>query len=50
MVQLLPRDQRFFELFTRVATLNVEAAKALRELFATSAGQRSHLLDIIKRL
>jgi len=50
LVRLLPRDQRFFELFTRVATLNVDAAKALRDIFATSAGQRSHLVDTIKRL
>ncbi len=50
MVRLLPRDQRFFDLFTRVATLNVDAAKALRDLFATSYDNRSHLVDTIKRL
>jgi predicted phosphate transport protein (TIGR00153 family) len=50
LVRLLPRDQRFFELFTRVATLNVEAAKALRDLFAASVDHRSHLVEVIKRL
>ncbi len=50
MVRLLPRDQRFFDLFTSVASLNVEAAKALRELFASGPDKRNYLVDTIKRL
>jgi len=50
LIRLLPRDQRFFELFTRAATLNVEAARALRELFATTMDKRSYLVESIKRV
>ncbi|HLB53666.1 MAG TPA: DUF47 family protein [Gemmatimonadales bacterium] len=50
MVRLLPRDQRFFALFTSVATLNVEAAKTLRELFEAPPERRAYLVDTIKRL
>ncbi|MGQ0701542.1 MAG: DUF47 domain-containing protein [Gemmatimonadales bacterium] len=50
MVRLLPRDKRFFDLFTKVATLNVEAAQALRDLFTNPVERRSHLVDAIKRL
>lgn len=49
-MRLLPRDQRFFELFTQVATLNVEAARALRDLFAAPVDHRSHVVETIKRL
>ena len=31
-MRLLPRDEKFFDLFTAVAKLNVEAAKVLRDL------------------
>ena len=49
--RLLPRDERFFDLFTRVATLNVEAAGKLGELFAsTDAARRAALVDDIKEL
>jgi predicted phosphate transport protein (TIGR00153 family) len=50
LVRLLPRDHRFFDLFSRVATLNVEAARALRDLFEAPVGQRSHIVETIKRL
>ena len=50
VVRLLPRDQRFFDLFTQVAELNVEAAKTLHELFASGTEKRSYLVETIKRL
>jgi hypothetical protein len=50
LVRLLPRDQRFFDLFTRIASLNVEAARTLRELFAAPVDHRAHLVETIKRL
>jgi predicted phosphate transport protein (TIGR00153 family) len=50
VVRLLPRDQRFFDLFTQVATLNVEAARALRDLLAAPLDRRSYLVETIKRL
>jgi len=50
VVRLLPRDQRFFDLFTQVATLNVEAAKTLRQLFEGGPEKRGYLVDTIKRL
>ncbi len=39
-LRLLPRDERFFDLFAKVATLNVEAARVLGELFATNDAAR----------
>ncbi len=49
-MRLLPRDERFFELFTSVATLNVEAARTLRELFKAPPEKRTYLVETIKRL
>jgi hypothetical protein len=49
-VRLLPRDERFFALFTSVATLNVEAAHALRDLFNSPQEKQSYLVESIKRL
>ena len=49
-MRLLPRDQRFFDLFTSVATLNVEAAKHLHELLKSEGDHRAYLVDSIKRL
>lgn len=49
-MRLLPRDQRFFDLFTSVATFNVEAAQALLELLQAPADKRSYLVETIKRL
>lgn len=49
-MRLLPRDQRFFSLFTSVATFNVEAAQALLELLQAPAEKRSYLVETIKRL
>ena len=49
-MRLLPRDERFFDLFTSVATLTVEAAKHLRELLTSDVDHRSFLIESIKRL
>lgn len=49
-MRLLPRDERFFDLFTSVATLNVEAAKHLHELFKSEPENRAYLAESIKRL
>ncbi|NOT10150.1 MAG: DUF47 domain-containing protein [Gemmatimonadales bacterium] len=49
-MRLLPRDERFFDLFTSVATLNVEAARNLLELFKAEPSRRGHLVESIKRL
>ena len=49
-MRLLPRDERFFELFTSVATLNVEAARQLLELFKAPPEKRPFLVETIKRL
>jgi hypothetical protein len=49
-VRLLPRDERFFDLFTKVATLNVAAAKELIELFKSDGDKRAFMVESIKRL
>ena len=49
-MRLLPRDGRFFDLFTAVASLNLEAAKHLKELFAAGEDNRAYRVDSIKRL
>jgi len=49
-VRLIPRDHRFFDLFTEVATLNVEAAKGLVELLRAPSSKRNYLVETIKRL
>ena len=51
LLSLFELDERFFDLFAKVATINVEAARALGELFATAdAARRAALVDQIKRL
>jgi predicted phosphate transport protein (TIGR00153 family) len=49
-VRLLPRDERFFDLFTAVAERSVEAANLLEQLLKGDANRRGHLVDQIKRL
>ncbi|HSC58872.1 MAG TPA: DUF47 family protein [Gemmatimonadales bacterium] len=49
-MRLLPRDERFFDLFTQVATLNVEAAVQLVELISVSEDRRAPIVEAIKRL
>lgn len=48
-MRLLPRDERFFDLFTSVATLNVEAATCLRDLFKADPDKRGPMVEAIKR-
>jgi len=49
-VRLLPRDEKFFDLFTAVATFTVEAARIQQELLRVEHNRRSVLVDQIKRL
>lgn len=49
-MRLLPRDERFFDLFTKVATLNVEAAQQLKVLLSTEMDRRLPIMESIKRL
>jgi predicted phosphate transport protein (TIGR00153 family) len=49
-VRLLPRDERFFDLFTQVASLTAEAAQALLELFKVPLDKRAFIVESIKRL
>jgi predicted phosphate transport protein (TIGR00153 family) len=49
-VRLLPRDERFFDLFTRVAKLNVEAAGQLVQLLQAPEDRRGPIVEAIKRL
>ena len=48
-MRLLPRDERFFDLFTQVATLNVEAAKQLHQLLQSDEQRRGPIAEAIKR-
>ncbi|HEU4801351.1 MAG TPA: DUF47 family protein [Gemmatimonadales bacterium] len=49
-MRLLPRDEKFFELFNAVAQLNVEAAKLLHDLVIAPPDERRPIVDAIKRL
>jgi predicted phosphate transport protein (TIGR00153 family) len=49
-MRLLPRDEKFFDLFTAVAALNVEAAGSIRDLLRAEGHQRGAIVDQIKRL
>jgi predicted phosphate transport protein (TIGR00153 family) len=49
-VRLLPRDQKFFDLFTASATLSVQAARYLRELLEKDEGGRAAITETIKKL
>jgi predicted phosphate transport protein (TIGR00153 family) len=49
-MRLLPRDEKFFDLFTSVATLTVEAAKLQQVLLAAEPVRRGAIVDQIKRL
>ncbi|MBA2626999.1 MAG: DUF47 domain-containing protein [Gemmatimonadales bacterium] len=49
-MRLLPRDEKFFDLFTAVAKLNVEAAKLLQQLLKAGLDSRRPIVDSIKRL
>jgi hypothetical protein len=47
---LLPRDQKFFDLFISVAELSVEAAKLQLDLLRADGYHRGAIVDAIKRL
>lgn len=49
-MRLLPRDEKFFDLFVSVARLNVDAARLLQELIAADPERRRPIVDSIKRL
>lgn len=49
-MRLLPRDERFFDLFTAVANLAVQAAKHFAELIQAGEERDAYLVDAIKRL
>jgi uncharacterized protein Yka (UPF0111/DUF47 family) len=49
-VRLLPRDERFFNLFTAVAERSLEASGLLEDLLRAEVNQRTHIVDSIKRL
>jgi predicted phosphate transport protein (TIGR00153 family) len=49
-VGLLPRDQRFFDLFTTVSERTLEAAHQLEELLKAVPERRGPIVDAIKRL
>ena len=48
-MRLLPRDERFFDLFTKVAELNVEAALLLGEILKSDNDRRLPLVEAMKR-
>ena len=49
-MRLLPRDEKFFDLFTSVASLSVEAAKLQLDLLRSDPLRRPAMVDAIKRL
>ena len=49
-MRLLPRDERFFDLFTGVAQRTVEAARHLRQMMESDPVRRGPIVDQIKRL
>ena len=49
-MRLLPRDEKFFDLFTSVASVSVEAAKLQLELLKADGLHRRPIVDAIKRL
>ena len=49
-MRLIPRDEKFFDLFTTVASLTVDAANLLGELFAVGGARREAIVESIKGL
>lgn len=49
-MRLLPRDEKFFDLFTSVASLSVDAAKLQLDLLKADGLHRPAIVDAIKRL
>lgn len=50
LMRFLPRDEKFFDLFTSVAELSVEAAKLQLDLLRADGYHRGAIVDAIKRL
>ena len=46
----MPRDEKFFDLFTAVATFTVEAARLQQDLLRADNNRRGAIVDQIKRL
>ena len=49
-MRLLPRDEKFFDLFTAVAAFTVEAAGLQQDLLKVDGNRRGAIVDQIKRL
>src|SRR5688572_23278169 len=49
-MRLLPRDEKFFDMFSAVAAISVESAARLQELIRADASHRTAIVDQIKRL
>jgi hypothetical protein len=49
-MRLLPRDEKFFDMFSAVAGLTVESAALLQELLRADTPRRTAIVDQIKRL
>jgi hypothetical protein len=49
-MRLLPRDEKFFDMFSAVAALSVECATLLQELLRADTPRRTAIVDQIKRL
>jgi predicted phosphate transport protein (TIGR00153 family) len=49
-MRLLPRDEKFFDLFSAVASFTTEASGLLRELLRADTPRRTAIVDQIKRL
>ena len=49
-MRLLPREEKFFDLFVAVADRNKEAARHLRDLFEAAPDRRIPHVEAIKRL
>ena len=49
-LRLLPRDERFFDLFVSMATTTQRAAQHLAELFRRSDDERWQLVEVVKGL
>src|SRR5919112_5217035 len=49
-MRLLPRDEKFFDLFSSVAAFSVEAAKLQLDLLRADAARRGAIVDAIKRI
>jgi predicted phosphate transport protein (TIGR00153 family) len=49
-MRLLPRDEKFFDMFSAVAGVAVESAALLQELLRADAPRRTAIVDQIKRL